>query len=493
MEELRTILKMKDGVFGAERRRFPALYARPAIAARMPQPGEGFQDALIEVLELAIPRLRFPAHYREAIYWQFGIDKKSQGSSWRGRLEAAYKKAGSKEHTYWNDTLDDDGNIEETCVSTRLLRGIVEALDNPEMLEAPLVDGDGSLCPPSSVEEAPAVEQPGIPQRVIRIGWLEIPAAVSVASCDKRQSSARDLLLEFEKDLRPSRADPGEWPLLEAQLLPKLQEAARKRIAKFEDDPALDFVHVEHQPSAPDGPYRYRIGVAETSYYLWATTSNSLDRNLTDYPELTGRLGHPTLREGWDCDPSTLADLTRLPAPAYMGVCVVVIAEGKIVVLKRQSYHFVAVTGAHFVGEGMEPKDRDASGRFSPESAAWRGCSEELGVGPDGFHSFIPTGLIIDTKRWQPLFSFVAECKLTIPRLEACMRHAREKDETANGEIATCLPWTVQDDRTLALLAGDDPTYSLASNHAQAALLYALYYADGRQTVEDRLTQEPKA
>jgi hypothetical protein len=491
VEELRAILKIKDGVYGAGRGRFPELHARPAIAARMPQPDEGFQEALIEALELAIPRLRFPAHYREAIYWQFGIDKRSQGLPWDRRLKEARKKAGLKEPTYWTDTLNDDDNIDKPCVSTQLLYGIVEALDNPELLEAPLVDGnDASPCPPLSVNDVPVTEQPGIPQRMIRIGRLEIPAAISVATCDKGQSSTQELLLEFEKDLRPSRADPDEWPLLEAQLLPTLQEGAKKRIAKFEDGPALDFVHVEHQPSTPDGPHRYKIGVAKTHYYLWATTSNSLDRGLADFPELINRLGHPTLRESWDCDPSTLADLTRLPAPAFMGVCVVVIAEGQIVVLKRQGDHFVAVKGAHFVGEGMEPKDRDASGRFSPESAAWRGCSEELGVGPDDFHSFIPTGLIIDTKRWQPLFSFVAECKLTISDLEDRMREAKDDYETAHGEIAACLPWTVQNEKTLALLAGDDPAISLASNHAQAALLHALYYADGRQAVKDRLAAD---
>ena len=222
--------------------------------------------------------------------------------------------------------------------------------------------------------------RPSRQHRSIQIGGLEINHAISIASCDKEQSSAQELLLEFEKDLRPSRADPNEWPLLEAQLQPVLQEEARKRIAKFEDDPGLDLVHVEHRPSTPDGPHCLKIGVADTSYYLWATTANSLDRDLRDFPDLISHLGKPTLRQGWDSDPSSLADLTRQPAPAYMGVCVVVIAEGQIVVLKRQRDHYVANTTelipAHFVGEGMTSKDLDASGRFSPEEAARRGCVE---------------------------------------------------------------------------------------------------------------------
>jgi hypothetical protein len=174
-----------------------------------------------------------------------------------------------------------------------------------------------------------------------------------------------------------------------------------------------------------------------------------------------------------------------------MGVCVVVIAEGQVVVLGRQPDHYVASSAelapAHFVGEGMEPKDLDASGRFSPEKAAWRGCSEEMGAGPDHFQ-FIPTGVIVDTKRWQPLFTFVAECSLTIPRLERCMKKALDRYETAQGEIAACLPWTAEDN--LDLLTGNDPTFTLASNHAQTALLHALYYSDGRETVDDLLERD---
>jgi hypothetical protein len=489
--ELRLLIEHQHGIQGAEKLDLPLLRMHPAVLAEIPSEEEPrFEKGLRVALVKTLGKLERP-EAAEVLSWEFGLAEGSAGRGSSARTSLGVQRVGIGKEAWRHDGYDaEKGELNRRGQRTRALERVVQLLSGASKRS--------DIQRPSSVEVEMSTSQTlpnhRLTRRSIRIGRLEIDHAISVASCDLGQSSARELLLEFEKDLRPSRADPDEWPLLEAQLLPVLQEEARKRIAKFEDGPALDFVHVEHQPSTPDGPHRYKIGVAETGYYLWATTSNSLDRKLADFPDLTKRLGRPTLREGWDCDPSTLADLARLPAPAYMGVCVVVIAEEQIVVLRRQRDHFVASTAeripAHFVGEGMEPKDRDASGRFSPESAAWRGCSEELGVGPDDFHSFIPTGLIIDTKRWQPLFCFVAECELTISRLKDRMREAKDKYETAHGEIAACLPWTVQNEKTLALMAGDDPTFSLASNHAQAALLHALYYADGRQAVEDQLTHD---
>jgi hypothetical protein len=473
--ELLRLLDHEDGVHGAEKLLpvLPELEAHPAVKERLPGYAQHqFREALIEALTDAIDCFDSDEAPYKFLRWHFALENEAKRQSAGRREEIAIELAGKNQReAYRRD--------QRSKVSGKInKRPLTLALDRLERYLAKL---------PAVHLSKPASYDPAV--RVIRVGRLEISHAISIASCDKEQSSTQELLLEFERDLRPSRADPNEWPLLEAQLLPVLQEEARKRIAKFEDDPGLDLVHVEHRPSAPDGTHRLRIGVAETRYYLWAATAHSLDRDLSGFPDLTSRLEHATLRQGWNSDPSSLADLTRQPAPAYMGVCVVVIAEGQIIVLKRQRDHFVASMAAHFVGEGMEPKDVDASGRFSPEKAAWRGCSEELGAGPDYFQ-FIPTGVIVDTKRWQPLFSFIAECSLTIPRLERCMKRARDRYETAHGEIATYLPWTAQNEKTLALLTGDDPTFSLASNHAQAALLHALYYADGRETVDDLLERD---
>jgi hypothetical protein len=492
--ELRSLLTSDEGVASAKRRPLLTLRAHPAIKARMASPDrsyfeEGLRGALID----AIDALKCSNAERDAIKWQFDLGNEEYEPNWRARLETAIEKADSNENKWWRDRLDGDGELIQISIVRVLLGGIEHEL-NKQAQESGHPSAGRTTAIQLEVAREASLQPPGAQVRAprkIRIGRLEIPHAISIAACDKEQSSAQELLLEFERDLRPSRADPDEWPPLEAQLLPVLQEEARKRIAKFEDDPGLDLVHVEHRPSTADGTHRLKIGVAETGYYLWAATANSLDRDLSGFPDLTSRLGHPTLRQGWNSDPSSLADLTRQPAPAYMGVCVVVIAEGQIIVLKRQRDHFVASTSelvpAHFVGEGMDPiKDLDASDRFSPEKAAWRGCSEELGAGPDHFQ-FIPTGVIVDSKRWQPLFTFVAECNLTTSDLKDRMAEAKDKYETTYGEIAARLPWTVKDERTLALLIGEDPTFTLASNHAQVALLNALYYADGRKAVKDRL------
>jgi hypothetical protein len=478
-KELIRLLKHEDGVNAAERLLpiLPELEAHPAVRARMARYDKyPFREALIEALDEALDSFDMDEAPRQFLLWQFGLNTTARKQSAALREAVAIELAGKKtSEAYKRDRPNKaTGQIKK---SPRTV-----ALDRLEKYLAAL----------PAVRLKPTSHAHTV--RVIRIGSLEIDRAISIASCDKEQSSAQELLLEFEKDLRPSRTDPDEWPPLEAQLLPVLQEEARKRIAKFENDSGLDLVHVEHRPSTLDGPHRLRIGVAETGYYLWAATANSLDRDLSDFPDLTNHLGEPTLRQGWNSDPSSLADLTRQPAPAYMGVCVVVIAEGKIVVLKRQRDHYVANTTelipAHFVGEGMTPKDLDASGRFSPEEAARRGCVEELGTGPSDHFQFIPTGVIVDTKRWQPLFSFVAECNLPIPRLERSMKKALDRYETASGEIATSLPWTAKNEKTLALLTGDHPTFSLASNHAQAALLHALYYRDGRDEVDDLLERD---
>jgi hypothetical protein len=491
--ELRSVLKMRVGVFSAGPRPLPALRAHPAIVARTIPDGQSFfQDALAEMLDTAINNLAYPDMHKEAIHWQFALDKKSHSQNWKERLAEAHSLAEIKETEYWRDKRDQEGNFTETSLATLLLRAIVRELD---ALGAGEVRSQKKNYDPPSQDTEPAMPPSvvnRISPRVIRIGRLEIDHAISIASCDKDQSFTQELMLEFEKDPRPFRPEPDEWPLLQAQLLPVLEDEARKRVIKFRDEPILDLVHIEHRSSAPNGATCYRVGVGETSYYQWAATANSLDRDLTDFPDLTKRLGHLKLREAWNCDPSSLADLTRLPAPAFIGVCVVVICEEKIMVLERQKDHHVANTAqgipAHFMGEGMLPEDIEA-GRFSPQKAAQRGCLEELGVGPTHFE-FIPTGLIIDTKRWQPLFCFVGECDLTVQQLKRCMRNALHKDETGYGKILAQLPWTAQDEQTLSLLAGNDPTLSLASNHAQAALLHALYYRDGRDHVDNLLERD---
>jgi hypothetical protein len=169
-----------------------------------------------------------------------------------------------------------------------------------------------------------------------------------------------------------------------------------------------------------------------------------------------------------------------------------VVAENKIVVLVRQRKHYVAgsepssadrsrrPTPVHFVGEGVEPKDF-IPGQNPFERAALRGCWEELELGASDI-DLIPTAFVIDMLRWQPLFCYLARCKLGISELEVLMQKAKDDDETGR-QIAALVPPTIKAAKTRALLTGSDPAMRLASNHAETALLYALVYADGLDRV----------
>jgi hypothetical protein len=306
------------------------------------------------------------------------------------------------------------------------------------------------------------------------------------------------MTFEFEKEPE-ARVDCAEWDLLRG-LLPELRAEAKDAGRKFFPGPALDLVSAEELEDSPDGTRRYRIGLAETDYYRWAVTANSLDRDLSGRRELTDMLGATTLREAWGHAPDCLEDLAEVPAPSVLGVVVVVIAEGHIVVLERQRKHLIA--GAepssadrslqprktHFVGEGAEPTDH-ADGKDPARQAALRGCWEELGIEANEIE-LIPTAVVLDTLRWQPVFCWLAICDLAIPHLEVRMRDAEHREETGGGQIAALVPWTAADPATHSLLAGTSSAIRLASNHAQAALLYALVFADGFESVAHALGAE---
>ena len=333
----------------------------------------------------------------------------------------------------------------------------------------------------------------------VKVGSVTVPDVVPISTCARRTAATETMTFEFEREPRDSRPNPPNWRLLQ-DLIPELGTEAKAAGRQFRRGEALDLVAAKELRARTDGTRRYKIGVAETDYYRWAVTANSLDRDLSRHPELTEKLGATTLRQAWGHAPECLEDLADLPAPAYIGVCVVVIAESQIVVLERQRKHFVAGAepssterdrqprAVHFVGEGVEPKDHGKR-KNPPHQAAHRGCKEELNVAATDIE-LTPTAVVLDTLRWQPVFCYVAELRLSVPDLELQMQHAKHNEETGGGRIAALVPWTVADPGTRSLLAGGDPEMRLASNHAQAALLYALVYADGMESVAKQLARE---
>jgi hypothetical protein len=462
--ELRQLLAAGRGIADAEalKSRLPQLQEHPAVLSHTPETGgRHFQRALEHVLSEAIARSSEEETTKRAFRWHIALDKGEQIESPNARLKEALRITGLSDDGYWKQRKGKKVPV------------LSIALESIETVLGEL--GEESLGRPT-----------------LKVGGVVIPDVLVLAACSHGQDMTEDMILEFEDELRQARPDCKEWPLISTSLLVELKNEAETTGRTFYNGEILDLVHAKELDPLPGAPRRYRLGVAETSYNRWAATANSLDRDLSSHRELTERLGSNRLRRGWGHAPDCLEDLAELPAPCFIGVCVVVVAEEQIIVFARQRMHHVA--GAepssadrsrkprpvHFVGEGVEPGDM-VPGEIPPEHAALRGCWEELKL-EAGDIELIPTAFVFDTLRWQPLFCYLARCKLTTSELETRMQGAEHGKETGR-QIAARLPWTVTDSQTQALLTGSDPSMRLASNHAEAALLYALVYADGLERV----------
>ncbi len=479
-----SILDHKDGVYGEVELDLLLLRKHPAVLTRQETKGKQlFLRGLIRLLNEIVVLFRQPM--KEALRIHFALTQESRDMTLKDRRDAAAFQAGKDTYeAYWRDRP-------KATPPTR--SPLTVALNRLEDYFNELATVEPASLP--GEQRTFGLPPEGPHHLSVARGRVVIHDVISLASCDRQQSAHQELLLDFEREPRADRPHSDEWPLLQAQLLPVLVNEAIQAGAEFRDEPGLDLVYIQSLSSTPDGTRRYKAGVAETTYHRWAATANSLDRDMRELPEIAEQLGAATLRESWKCDPTSLEGIARLPAPALMGICVVVIAENQIVVLERQGMHYVARRSAsderrpaHFVGEGMTSADRDpTTGRFSPEQGAVRGCKEELGVGADHIE-FIPTALILDLQRWQPLFCFVGLCDLEIADLEERMQFAPDRRETTSRIVAQ-LPNTIREKLTCSLLTGEHPDFLLASNHAEAALLHALFYVDGREGVIKQLAK----
>ncbi len=463
--ELRELLAADRGIEDAEalRPRLPLLLKHRAVLSRMPQTGgRPFQRGLEHALGKAIECSGEPDAMQRALRWQLALDKEDPIEAPNDRRAHAAEIVEANENDYWKDRAGQ--KLPKLTVALESIEAQLEIL------------GQASLGRPS-----------------VKVGGVEIPDILLLATCNQGQDATKEMTLEFEDTSRDKRPDCEEWPLLSAYLLNELKREAKDQGRTFRPGLALDLVCAEELEPVPGSSRRYRLGVAETDYNRWVATANSLDRDLSRHRELTEQLGSSTLRQAWGHAPDCLEDLADLPAPCAMGVCVVVVVDEKIVVLPRQRMHLVAgsepssadrsakPTPVHFVGEGVEPGDV-ALGRTPPENAALRGCYEELRLGGNDV-DLIPTAFVLDTLRWQPLFCYLAYCKLTMSEVETRMKDADHSQETGQGQIAAVLPPTITASETRALLTGSDPSMRLAANHAEIALLYALAYTDGLERV----------
>ncbi len=464
-EELRLLLGAERGIDDAEalRLRLPLLRDHPAITSQTPKDGaRKFQRGLEQALGTAIARSGESEAMQNAVRWHLALDRGDVIEDAKARRERAAKIARSPNlNRYWKDRPGQQRP--DLTVALESVEAQLEIL------------GQASLGRPR-----------------VKVGGVEIPDILLLATCSYGQDATQEMTLEFEDTLRDERADCEEWPLL-GGLLSDLTHRAKAAGRDLENRPALDLVYAEELDRMTDAPRRCRLGLAETSYNRWVATANALDEPLGRYRKLTERLGSDTLRQAWGHAPGCLEDLADLPAPCLLGVCVVVVVDEQIVVLARQRKHYVVgaepssanrsrqPTPVHFIGEGAEPKDF-ASSRNPPEKTALRGCWEEMKLDAKDV-DLVPTAFVFDTLRWQPVFCYLAFCKLTMPEVETRMKEAEHSQETGQGQIAALLSPTVTDPDTRALLTGSHPSMRLASNHAAVALLYALAYLDGLERV----------
>jgi hypothetical protein len=323
-------------------------------------------------------------------------------------------------------------------------------------------------------------------QHVINVGGLSIQGMSIECMCDGTEDLDEVVKLDFPKKLSSRRKLSPEVDLLKNNLLPALRAEAESRAVGFYDDEALDLLqYVPIAERARDGAPIMRLAIGPTSYFEFAVSSNSLDRNLQ---EIAPELGSPSLRSHWkEFDPRSMRDVQKLPAPAKIGVVTAVVtADGFLALLERgQVFQVPSVNfrALHCVAEGATPRDvRD--GYITPRQTAVRSLREELDLRQDDIVRLRLTGLFLDHQRWQVVFTLLAHISLTAVELNQIARVASHRHETdslaffAFGDVAGDLR---------ELLLGGNEEFRTASNHAEAAIVAAMSSEHGFMATADAL------
>lgn len=328
----------------------------------------------------------------------------------------------------------------------------------------------------------------------IRAGQLDIPQMSIVASCTQATPWTDRMTVEFkdaaERELHPLVEQVRDlW-------LPDLLKRARTDYV-LTDAARIDLVAAELRIEEEHGRRRphYTFHVAPSRYVDFACTNARLDVPLT----LRGESEPRTLRQRWEIAPRSILDLGDLPTAAPIGSGTVAVTSDNRMILGVRSRTFIAGGGAgrerrrvHFVAEGILPEDRDDDGHLSPLAGARRGLREELHVGPRSDHvarvnSLVATGLCFDQLRWQPYFTFVALLDRTWDEVHTAAAVAADAWEV---ESLVSLPFDIEHAGVRSLLLGRHPDLELASNHAAAALWFALLYQHGYQQMRDELSRD---
>lgn len=329
----------------------------------------------------------------------------------------------------------------------------------------------------------------------ILAGGMKIPGMSVVASCVQGIPWTDRITVEFESGVTPRGRDPlldvtrGLW-------LPGMLEDAQSKGYVLVDGERADMLSAHLQVRMRNGVKQphYAFGVSYSSYFDFACGNAQLDREFQLTPEAPLR----SLRSMWEKSPTSILDIGDLPIPAAIGSgTAVVTRDGRLVLGVR---HRTYIAGrdpshgsrqpVHVVAEGLLPGDVDDDGNFSPRIGVRRGLREELHIGGRSDHiarveELVDTGFCFDQTRWQPYFTYLARIDRTWNELQTAAPIAADSWEA---ETLISLPFDIQHVGVRRLLRGEHPDLILASNHAAAAIWFALLYQHGYQQMRDELT-----
>lgn len=329
------------------------------------------------------------------------------------------------------------------------------------------------------------------PTTAIRAGLMTVEGMCVVASCTQGVPWTQRVTFECV----PGSPRPKD-DLVESHRQEWLTQLERSKGKDYvlNDGPRVDLVGADLELRSHAGRTRphYTFQVAPSTYYDFACANVRLDEPFThegDEPL--------SLRERWGTYPLSIQDVGNLRAPAPIGSGTVVVTSDDRLVLGIRHRTFVASadpTGTgrhpvHFVAEGLLPTDTE-NGRLSPRAGAFRGLREELHIGNRSDHiakvtRLIDTGLSFDQSRWQPYFTYLAYVDASWDELQTGAAVATDAWEV---ETLVSLPFDIEHAGVRLLLQGRHPDLHLASNHAGAALWFALVYKHGYHQLRDELT-----
>jgi hypothetical protein len=197
------------------------------------------------------------------------------------------------------------------------------------------------------------------------------------------------------------------------------------------------------------------------------------------------------LRHLWTGDKSIgLYDVSTLKSPAVIGTVTVVMTTDDFLLGHARSAQVYQVSGVprpgekdhrtrmHFLGKGMFPTDCDPSGIPDPCMTVKQALRNELGLEDKEIEEtqVIPTAFVFDTKRWQPVFCYIAQIPFSFKELKS--RHLAAE---GGWEAEDFVPFRFDsDDQKLRqLLLNEQDKWCLSSNHASMALYAMLVWRHG--------------